>query len=305
MNKPEYSDLYKFIVSLGLILIAFAILLPWLFLRESFDVLVSASEIANLTQTAQALISYRQNVSLWFVQNIFLISSIPAVAGLVTLISGLVFWRRKQLVVDQKDVLETEKLRLEVKKMSPEQIVEKVLKEVTEDVQFEEVENAPILEKPSQVSAINKYFEIENIVIKKLTGCFGSANVRPHLKVGNTEVDVLVRLSSKERAIFEIKSVRNPTNIFRRLRDITDTLVKAVESYDKLTTHQNIKGIGLLIVSNDYADSLEREHLDRVVVKVVEKIFIRIITLTEKEFLDLKCDEFRKMLTSMQFGKSA
>jgi hypothetical protein len=70
MNKPEYSDLYKFIASLGLILIAFSILLPWLFLRESFESLVSASDFANLTPTAQALIAYRQNTGLWFIQNI-------------------------------------------------------------------------------------------------------------------------------------------------------------------------------------------------------------------------------------------
>jgi hypothetical protein len=95
MNKPEYSDLYKFIVSLGLILIAFAILLPWLFLRESFDSLVSASDIANLTPTAQTLITHRQNVALWIVQNIVWISAIPAILGFVSLVGGLFLWQRK------------------------------------------------------------------------------------------------------------------------------------------------------------------------------------------------------------------
>ena len=297
MNKPEYSDFYKFIVSLGLILIAFAFLLPWLFLRESFDALISVTEIANLTPTAQAIIAYRQNVALWFAQNIILISSIPAEVGLITLLSGLVLWHSKQLAVDQKDALETEKLRLEVKKMSPEQIAEKALKEVSENNQLEQVENTPIPEMPSQVNALNKYSEIENIPINKLVACFGKENVRPNLKVGNTEIDVLVRLNSKERVIFEIKSVRNLTNIFRRHREVADTLVRAVESYDKLAEHRNTQGIGLFIVSDDYADSIERDHFEKVVVKVVEKVFIKIITLTEKEFLDLKCDEFREMLT--------
>jgi hypothetical protein len=36
MSQLEYGDYYKFIASVGIALIAVAILLPWLFLHESF-----------------------------------------------------------------------------------------------------------------------------------------------------------------------------------------------------------------------------------------------------------------------------
>lgn len=133
MNKPEYSDLYKFIVSLGVILIAFAVLLPWLFLRESFDSLINTTELATLTPTAQALMTHRQNLALWFVQNIIWISALPAILGFTCLVSGILLWQRKQRLADTKDELETEKLRLEVKSMSPEQIAVKLIEEAASE----------------------------------------------------------------------------------------------------------------------------------------------------------------------------
>jgi hypothetical protein len=37
MDKFEFSDLYKFLVSAGIVLVGLAILLPWFYLKEPFD----------------------------------------------------------------------------------------------------------------------------------------------------------------------------------------------------------------------------------------------------------------------------
>ena len=45
----NYSDFYRFLVSLGVLLMGMAFVLPWLLLRESSNLLLDASKIAALT----------------------------------------------------------------------------------------------------------------------------------------------------------------------------------------------------------------------------------------------------------------
>ena len=60
MNNFEYSDFHKFIVSIGLGFILLALFLPWLMLKESFDLQMQKNEIEKLTEPAKQAIIYRQ-----------------------------------------------------------------------------------------------------------------------------------------------------------------------------------------------------------------------------------------------------
>ena len=46
MQKIEYGDLYKFLVSVGVILIGFAVLIPYFYLKEDFGLCVPQSDMA-------------------------------------------------------------------------------------------------------------------------------------------------------------------------------------------------------------------------------------------------------------------
>ena len=56
LPTPEYSDLYKFLASIGLILIVVAVGLPWLFLRESFVEPITVAEMDELTSIGRMLV---------------------------------------------------------------------------------------------------------------------------------------------------------------------------------------------------------------------------------------------------------
>jgi len=56
----NYSDFYRFLVSLGVLLMGMAFVLPWLLLRESSNLLLDASKIAALTPAAQHILAVRQ-----------------------------------------------------------------------------------------------------------------------------------------------------------------------------------------------------------------------------------------------------
>jgi hypothetical protein len=53
MAQLEYGDYYKFVASAGIALIAGAVVVPWMFLREPFDLAVEASKIGLLTPDAR------------------------------------------------------------------------------------------------------------------------------------------------------------------------------------------------------------------------------------------------------------
>jgi hypothetical protein len=145
MTKLEYSDLYKFLVSLGIVLISLSLVVPWLFLRESFDALLKASDISELTPRAQALLIYRQQAALWFIRNVRWISLLLAIGGFLPLVMGIVFWVRKQRLLDQREEIETRKANLEVEKLrrdmeplNPPEIAKKAIDEAREEIEAEE-----------------------------------------------------------------------------------------------------------------------------------------------------------------------
>jgi hypothetical protein len=290
MNKPEYSDLYKFLVSLGILLIAFAILLPWLFLRESFDTLVTVSDIANLTSTAQTLIEYRQNTALWFIKNIVWIISIPAAIGLVFFLYGFLLWKRKQKIFDKID-----EINLGVAEMSAEQIAVKAIKETVDESQISQGESESIPRAEKQIRAINKYFRIEKMVIERLVDCYGSANVRPNVRVGNTEIDVLVRITQRERAIFEVKSVKK-INVAQYQRVVIDVLLQAVNRYNASANKNSTYGIGLLIVNGDDREDSPAEFSKIITDQIIGDIHVKIIAITGSEFSSLGLDDLKALL---------
>lgn len=56
MSQIEYTDFPKFLVSLGIFLIALPILSIYFFLQENSVLLITNADLSNLTETAQETI---------------------------------------------------------------------------------------------------------------------------------------------------------------------------------------------------------------------------------------------------------
>lgn len=297
MNKPEYSDLYKFIASLGVIMIASAVLLPWLILREPFDNQIRVSEISELTKTGQTLIDIRQNTALWFIKNILYISLIPAVLGLSLLIIGLLPWWRKQRLLDERDELENKKLEYEysTSKMTNEQIMIKALEEIQEDLP----EKEKVVESKGQVAAIQKYFRTEDMVITKFSNCYDSANVFSHQIISGSQVDFVVRLNKRERAIFDVKRVTNLVNISHQKRAMIDYLSHVVYSYNEATSGRKAYGIGIIIIGEENSKGFYIKNEEKITIKPTKDTVILIMTFTESEFIRLECTDLSTMIRNI------
>ncbi len=131
MTQPEYSSYYKFLVSIGLILIGAAILFPWLVLRESFDLLLKTSDISQLTPIARDIIALRQQAAFQLVKFVYWGSAITFMAGISLFLYGLIVWRRQQIeIFDLQEVYKTQKMGQEVRQATNAEIAEKALSEL-------------------------------------------------------------------------------------------------------------------------------------------------------------------------------
>lgn len=81
--KFEFGDLYKFIVSLGVVLITLSVMLPWLFLKEPFDLFRSEVEINELSDVAREIVIKRQHAVSFIVGFIPWFSLVGSTVGII------------------------------------------------------------------------------------------------------------------------------------------------------------------------------------------------------------------------------
>ena len=82
LNKIEFSDLYRFLTSIGLIFIASAFLIPWLFMKQELGV-ISISEYNDLIHSSKELVDNRINLNLLVIKALPFISMVFFIFGCV------------------------------------------------------------------------------------------------------------------------------------------------------------------------------------------------------------------------------
>jgi len=114
MSQFEYTDLNKFFVSIGVFLIGLTFLLPWLFFKENFDLLIKSEDLKTYTKTAQYIINQRQSIVSSFPIIILVISSCAFLTGIFLCIKGIKGWYK------------TEKLKLLANKLSNDMTTQEI-----------------------------------------------------------------------------------------------------------------------------------------------------------------------------------
>lgn len=79
--KFKFGGLYKFIVSLGVVIISISALVPRLFLKESFDLYKSEADLKSVTSVAHAAILDRQETVAFTVKFILWLPTIGCICG--------------------------------------------------------------------------------------------------------------------------------------------------------------------------------------------------------------------------------
>jgi hypothetical protein len=297
MTKPDFSDFYRFIASLGIILISLAFFIPWLFLHETFDTQITVDNIKLLTSEAQALIGIRQRYALILTQNIGWISITIGGLGIVLFLAGIYFWwSKKQTVLDEKENLELEKLRHDVAQLSPVEIAKKAIRELAE-VSENAAEKSEVAHS---LQSINWYFEVESTVTDKLKECFGDESLLTNRKVGKLEIDaiLLARQPRRRDVVIEIKSM--DSSLFTQSMVLLPAMLvsKKLQGYIDETKRKSI-GVAIFVLyapDNNYNEEIVQQYKDfaasdqQKIAGVVTRVF------TLKELKNLKCSQFAPLI---------
>jgi len=115
MDKFEYGDLNRFVVSLGLALILGSIGSLWLFLREPFDLGKTVDQLQKLTPVAREVILHRQELTAGTMRVLPYISGAGFACGAILMLIGIRRWAPAHRVQERIQQKTLEKLIYDVK----------------------------------------------------------------------------------------------------------------------------------------------------------------------------------------------
>lgn len=262
LPKFEYGHLYKFAVSLGLLMVALGLALPWLVLRESGSLLIPESELDALTPRARRVLLHKQGDQEWIAGNYRYASLGLVVTGLAVGSFGFLKWARRQSVADEIEDTQRDTAQVQLRRLTPSETSERLDQESAEVLAEESappgVEESG--ERQRRFAYVRKKIErVEQHVLGVLSAEFQSTHqVLPQVRMptgaGTVPVDaLLVAVSPHDTSyVVEIKFLQgaHPEAIVNRLGDAIGKLMFAAKS-SAFLPGRPVAGIVILVMAEE------------------------------------------------------
>ena len=251
MDNLQYDSFYKFIISVGIVLIVAPLFYLHYLVSGSYDIMISQEEANNLSQISSDFLS----IKIQYIHAIFeylpIVCLVSISIGIFFTLWGSLKWLHIQKTLDKITKLDLEEKELHIQSMSAQEIAEKVIQEDIENHEAINTDPQKIHSYTTTSSRIRKAFEVEeasyNYLKKKLKRKY---NVLQNVKVGNYEYDIIA--TSKYNNIdllYEIKCWNNPVTKSTLVRFISKIEQRGV-AYEN-TVHRNFRFIILIVYSAD------------------------------------------------------
>lgn len=278
MDKLQYDSLYKFLVSLGIILITLPIA-ALAYLLNRAPVLISQTDFNELSEYSQQIIEYRNSLTAYFVDIFPLFAFIFICLGVFSLGYGICKWNAVQKNLDKKLDAEATMQTLSLMEMSSKEVEAKVENEVKEDISDETIEKTPPAATDTHLSRINKYKEIEDLCYDYFKARYSkNYSFKRNIRMGKHHYDFIgVSQTDNIDLIVEVKYWRNSSEISRRLFDVFHRIYDAGVNYETIA-HRNFRIIVIIVTSKEQLAQLERlieSHLQRMNPENTDKIEIK------------------------------
>ncbi len=302
MQKVQYGDVNRFLVSIGLILISLSLVLPYLYLKEDFGLYIDKEDIQYFTQITKETIRSKSLIVKSIQNNLITISSILLIVGVIFLIAGLRRWFKRQKKIDEKQDLDIEKLKREIDNLTQEEIREKAAKELDQNQYSEYKEEQKQLgtdQKDNKESIVNNYLAVEEKVIAKFKE-YKSNNfdVLDNIRVaGRYTLDILLQ-SKNSRFSDRIVEVKYAHKIIAN--STIDSALNQLNQSSKFYTkfyNRNVVPVLLFI----YADSAHitdtqlkslreriQSHVDTHLSRAMKRLNVQFIKESDIEKFDLR-----------------
>jgi hypothetical protein len=248
LGNLQYTTFYKFLVSLGVVLVALGVVIPWLLLHESFDLFIERSSLERLTPLAQETIRHRQMIvhassiiAPW-------VSIILVLSGLSLIIFGVERWRRRQAVMDRTEdvsLLKLEAETIQIQRATPPEQDAKQGDEAWEVVQAKQP-SAALPNAAQQIRALGTSYRItketivglESEILAKLEAAFSptheiTSQAKLILNSRRVLLDAIIapRETSGDSYLIEVKYVTSSKSILNSMLDAVGRLSMARRAY--------------------------------------------------------------------------
>jgi hypothetical protein len=305
IDQLDYGDYHKFKVSLGVACIIAAFLLPWVFLREPFDLLIEPTQMEKLTVSARSLIAHRQALVAFVIRLVPICSLLLLSLGVFLVFRGLREWKNIQRWLDQEQQLKVTKLGREIRQMTPVEIRESADAEVAESEIVETPDPSPEpLEHPikpaERKTAVEHYLAIERLLLQKIKDCLkDDYGVFEKRRLGKVEYDLILASDSRDNLDLVIEIKFAAKNFGRQW--VIDNVVKtimATELYAGATKRNAIPVIlfvspQALLQRKNYEDYVSLAHRESR--RVNSDLVIRFIA--EEDLESMSCTHVRDLIS--------
>lgn len=279
MDKLQYDNLYKFLVSLGIVLIILPVA-ALVFLLNMEPILISQVEYDSLSEFSLQMIANRNEITSYFISVFPRFAVGLIVAGVGVLIIGIVKWAGLQKNLDKKSFADTEAAlqALNALTMSNAEVISKADEEVREAAVIE----SPTLPFPpdenARSSAIDKYIKIENLCFNYFTRRYAKKySFERNIRMGKYCYDFIgVSKLDNIDLVFEIKYIKVAAGNSRRIYDIFERVYNSGTNYETIA-HRNFKCVVVIVTPKEELPRLEnivetyckahRENASRIEIK--------------------------------------
>lgn len=254
MDKLEYDSLYKFLVSLGIILIVLPVI-AFVYLFNVEPILISQMDYDALSEFSLQMIANRNELVSFFIGIFPYFGGISICLGIGFLLYGLYKWGRNQSNLDKKLDAEATMQTLSLLGMTSKEVEDKVENEVKEAT-ADSVEDIDPMPVSTQKSLMNQYRYAEELCLKYFSEKFGRKySFKQNIRIGKFIYD-LIGVSQKDDVdlLIEVKYWRNPEAVRFGLQDACKRMDDACENYQTVA-HRNSTGIVFIVAPDErFAD---------------------------------------------------
>ncbi len=238
MNKLEYDNLYKFLVSLGIILIVLPVAV-WVYVCTVNPILISKQEFELLSEFSLNIINTRSRWTTVFIYVFPIVAVISVVVGAKLFHDGLSKWINVQNNLDKKLDAEATMQTLTLLEMTSKEVAEKIEEEVKESDESASEHTGTMTYTVSKTS-IDKYMQIEELSSKYIERKFlGLYDFKRNIRIGHYGYDIIgVSKNSNIDLVVEVKYCREVKAYTRNFMYFMEKCVQAGRNYEAIA-HRN------------------------------------------------------------------
>lgn len=255
MDKLQYDSFYKFLVSLGMLLITLPVLAFLYILNADYE-LISQNDYDNLSEISIHRIQNNEQLLDFTTTVLPAVSFILILIGLILIIVGCCKWYGIQKELDEQIKSDTITKKINATQLSSSETVEKAANEIS----AEQTSTTTVSSE-----RVVKYMQIEDKCYKHFSQILSRRYVlKQNLRIGKLEYDI-VALSKRGNndLIFEIKywTVNKITD--NRLEHLISNTQYLLENYKNISNH-NCELVIVIIAPNENIEKIKERCLSHI-----------------------------------------